>query len=53
VNFGSNLVPTKALEEGWQGLDIAEIVPLAQIARAHELVEQPSKPGRVIIAVVP
>src|SRR6516225_2660344 len=41
----------QALEAGWQGLDIAEIVPLAQIARAHELVEHPSKPGRVILAV--
>jgi NADPH2:quinone reductase len=43
----------QALEAGWQGLDIAEIVPLAQIARAHELVEHPSKPGRVIVAVAP
>jgi len=41
----------QALEAGWQGLDIAEIVPLAQIARAHELVEHPLKPGRVIVAV--
>ena len=41
----------QALEAGWPGLDIAEIVPLAQIARAHELVEHPSKPGRVIVAV--
>jgi NADPH:quinone reductase len=41
----------KALEMGWQGLDIAEIVPLDQIARAHELVEHPVKPGRVIVAV--
>src|SRR6516164_6550211 len=41
----------QALEAGWQGLDIAEIVPVAQIARAHELVEHPSKPGRVIVAV--
>ena len=43
----------QALGAGWQGLDIAEIVPLAQIARAHELVEHPSKPGRVIVAVAP
>lgn len=42
---------SQALEVGWQGLDIAEILPLDQIARAHELVEHPSKPGRVIIAV--
>jgi hypothetical protein len=36
---------------GWQGLEVAEIVPLAEIARAHELVEHPSRPGRVIVAV--
>jgi NADPH:quinone reductase len=41
----------EALEAGWQGLDIAEIVPLDQIARAHELVEHPVKPGRVIVAI--
>jgi NADPH:quinone reductase len=41
----------KALEAGWKGLDIAEVVPLDQIARAHELVEHPVKPGRVIVAV--
>lgn len=59
---GSDDVPSEAkiqatrdinqsLEAGWQGLDIAEIVPLDQIARAHELVEHPAKPGRVIVAV--
>jgi len=42
---------TKALEAGWQGLDIAEIVPLDQIAHAHELVEHPAKPGRVVVAI--
>ena len=41
----------KALEAGWQGLDIAEIVPLDQIARAHELVEHPAKPGRVVVSI--
>jgi len=41
----------RALEAGWQGPDIAEIVPLDQIARAHELVEHPAKPGRVIVAI--
>jgi NADPH2:quinone reductase len=40
-----------AFESGWQGLDIAEVVPLDQIARAHELVEHPAKPGRVIVAI--
>jgi NADPH:quinone reductase len=41
----------QALGAGWQGLDIAEIVPLDQIARAHELVEHPLKPGRVVVAI--
>jgi NADPH2:quinone reductase len=41
----------QALGAGWPGFDIAEIVPLARIARAHELVEHPSKPGRVVVAV--
>jgi NADPH2:quinone reductase len=41
----------KSLEAGWKGLGIAEIVPLDQIARAHELVEHPAKPGRVIVAI--
>jgi NADPH:quinone reductase len=41
----------RALEAGWKGLDIAEIVPLDLIARAHELVEHPSKPGRVLVAI--
>lgn len=41
----------QALEAGWQGLDIAEVAPLDQIARAHELVEHPTKPGRVIVSI--
>ena len=41
----------EALEAGWQGLDIAENVPLDQIARSHELVEHPVKAGRVIVSV--
>ena len=41
----------KSLEAGWKGLDIAEIVPLDQVARAHELVEHPVKLGRVIVAL--
>ncbi len=60
--IGSDDVPTDAkidatrainhaLEAGWRGLDIAEIVPLDQIARAHQLVEHPVKPGRVLVAI--
>ena len=41
----------KALEAGWKGLDIAEIVPLDQLAHAHELVEHPAKPGRVVVSI--
>jgi NADPH2:quinone reductase len=41
----------KSLEAGWKGLDIAEIVPLDQIPRSHELVEHPAKPGRVIVSI--
>ena len=41
----------RALEAGWKGLDIGEIVPLDRIARAHELVEHPAKPGRVIVGI--
>ena len=40
-----------ALEAGWSGFTIAERVPLAEIARAHELVEHPSRPGRVVTIV--
>jgi NADPH2:quinone reductase len=40
-----------ALQAGCKGLDIGEIVPLNQIARAHELVERPAKAGRVIVSI--
>jgi NADPH2:quinone reductase len=40
-----------ALEEGWSGFEIAERIPVAEIARAHELVEQPARPGRVIVTL--
>jgi NADPH:quinone reductase len=38
-----------ALEGGWSGFEIAERVPLSEIARAHELVEHPARPGRVVV----
>ena len=41
----------QSLEAGWPGLDIAEIVPLDRIVRAHELVEHPAKPGRLTVAI--
>lgn len=40
-----------ALEAGWSGFEIAERIPLSEIARAHELVEHPSRSGRVVVIV--
>ena len=38
-----------ALEAGWSGFDIAERIPISEIARAHELVEHPTRRGRVVV----
>jgi NADPH:quinone reductase len=38
-----------ALDAGWSGFEIAERVPLAEIARAHELVEHPTQRGRIVV----
>jgi NADPH:quinone reductase len=38
-----------ALEAGWSGFEIGERVPLTEIARAHELVEHPTRRGRVVV----
>jgi NADPH2:quinone reductase len=40
-----------ALQAGWPGFEIGEKVPLAEIARAHELVEHPTRRGRVVVIV--
>jgi NADPH2:quinone reductase len=40
-----------ALEAGWSGFEISERVPLAEIARAHELVERPTRPGCVVVTL--
>ncbi|AXC12546.1 Oxidoreductase, zinc-binding dehydrogenase family [Acidisarcina polymorpha] len=42
---------SRALESGWSGFEIGERVPLAQIVRAHELVDHPARPGRVVIVI--
>ena len=42
---------SRALEAGWPGLEVVERVPLDQIARAHELVEHPNRPGRVVVII--
>jgi NADPH2:quinone reductase len=40
-----------ALEAGWPGFEIGERIPLGDIARAHELVEHPVRPGRVVVVL--
>jgi NADPH:quinone reductase len=40
-----------ALESGWSGFEIAERIPLAEIARAHELVEHPTRRGRIVVTI--
>jgi NADPH:quinone reductase len=40
-----------ALEGEWKGFDIGERIPLADIARAHDLVEHPVGRGRVVVVV--
>jgi NADPH:quinone reductase len=40
-----------ALAAGWPGFEIGERIPLADIARAHELVEHPARPGRVVVVL--
>jgi NADPH:quinone reductase len=40
-----------ALEAGWSGFEIGERIPLAEIAKAHELVDHPVRPGRVVVTI--
>ena len=40
-----------ALEAGWAGFDIAERIPLSDIATAHEQVERTASRGRVVVAL--
>jgi NADPH:quinone reductase len=40
-----------ALAAGWSGFEIGEQIPLAEIARAHELAEHPARRGRVIVTL--
>lgn len=39
-----------ALKAGWKGYEITSL-PLAEIARAHELVDRPTKRGRVVLTL--
>jgi NADPH2:quinone reductase len=40
-----------ALQAGWTGFEIGKRIPLAEIARAHELAEHPVRRGRVVVTV--
>jgi NADPH2:quinone reductase len=40
-----------ALEAGWSGFTIGQRLPLSKIAKAHELVEHPTNPGRVVLVL--
>jgi NADPH2:quinone reductase len=40
-----------AFEAGWAGFEIAERIPLSDIAQAHELVERPVRRGRVVVTL--
>jgi NADPH2:quinone reductase len=40
-----------AFEAGWTGFEIAARLPLTEIAKAHELVEQPVGRGRVVLTL--
>lgn len=41
----------QALATGWRGFEIVERFSLDEIAQAHEFLEQPAKPGRVILTI--
>lgn len=60
--LGSDDFPTEAkvaatrdlnavLQAGWSGFEIGERIPLAEIARAHELAEHPVRRGRIVVMV--
>ena len=40
-----------ALQAGWPGFEIGERIPLAEIARAHEVAEHPVRRGRVVVTL--
>jgi len=41
----------EAQQAGWPGFEIRERIPLAEIARAHELAEHPVRRGRIVVTV--
>jgi NADPH:quinone reductase len=41
----------EALVAGWRGFEIIERLPLEEIATAHERLEAPGSPGRVVVSI--
>lgn len=42
-----------ALAADWPGFEIEERIPRAEIARPHELVDDPARRGRVVVTIAP
>lgn len=42
-----------ALEGAWTGFEISQVVPLLDIAKAHQMVEDRVAPGRVVLRIQP
>ena len=40
-----------ALKAGWPAFEIAERIPLSEIAWAHELAEHPARSGRIVVTL--
>ena len=40
-----------ALKAGWPAFEIAERIPLSEIAHAHELAEHPARSGRIVVTL--
>lgn len=40
-----------ALQAGWEGFAIAHRLPLEDIAKAHDLVDHPTQPGRIVLSI--
>jgi len=40
-----------ALETAWPGFEIGDRISLSDMARAHELVEHPLRPGRIVVVL--
>jgi NADPH2:quinone reductase len=40
-----------ALAAGWEGFEIAHRIPLSDIVKAHELMEQRGRRGRIVLVI--